>query len=470
MKKRWLFALTVTVLAVLLCALGASAECPDDPAHTTDWRGEEGGHYLYCVDCGEPKGVLQSHIGAPATCQTAEYCTVCGWQMSAQPADHDYVQVQVIPATCTACERVQYRCTVCRGTIFVENGTPLGHEFKDYVSDGNAACEQDGTKTAKCIRYGTGGCEATSTVAAPGSALGHEFRNEDYVSNGDAACERDGTKTARCVRYGTGGCEKTDTIPDEGSALKHLPVIDRGYPATCTNSGLTDGSHCGRAGCGKILTPRAVIPANGHSYSAVVTEPTCTLGGYTTYTCSACADSYIRDETKPLSHAYGQWQPFDGETHFAFCARQGCGMSGWAECEHIEFRLPGSEETLTFCPVCGLMSDGTRLEQVSPVGATVPTDPYPRGEPILRQGALPDGTRILTGAFECAGCLTRLEGTLEFTLPAAALEGFRLTVLLPNGTESPLSCTVRSGKAAFRLTFPPEAEEPSVFLILLTEQ
>ena len=38
-----------------------------------------------------------------------------------------------------------------------------------------------------------------------------------------------------------------------------------------------------------------------HSYTAVVTEPTCTEGGYTTYTCS-CGDSYVADETPALGH------------------------------------------------------------------------------------------------------------------------------------------------------------------------
>ena len=38
-----------------------------------------------------------------------------------------------------------------------------------------------------------------------------------------------------------------------------------------------------------------------HSYAAVVTEPTCTTGGYTTYTCE-CGDSYIADETAALGH------------------------------------------------------------------------------------------------------------------------------------------------------------------------
>ena len=41
--------------------------------------------------------------------------------------------------------------------------------------------------------------------------------------------------------------------------------------------------------------------AHEHSYTAVVTEPTCTEGGYTTYTCE-CGDSYVADETEALGH------------------------------------------------------------------------------------------------------------------------------------------------------------------------
>lgn len=40
-----------------------------------------------------------------------------------------------------------------------------------------------------------------------------------------------------------------------------------------------------------------------HSYTAVVTEPSCTEGGYTTYTCT-CGDRYIADETAPTAHRY----------------------------------------------------------------------------------------------------------------------------------------------------------------------
>ena len=40
-----------------------------------------------------------------------------------------------------------------------------------------------------------------------------------------------------------------------------------------------------------------------HQYEAVVTAPTCTEGGYTTYTCE-CGESYIADETEALGHDF----------------------------------------------------------------------------------------------------------------------------------------------------------------------
>ena len=43
--------------------------------------------------------------------------------------------------------------------------------------------------------------------------------------------------------------------------------------------------------------------AHEHIYEAVVTAPSCTAGGYTTYTCS-CGDSYVGDETEALGHSY----------------------------------------------------------------------------------------------------------------------------------------------------------------------
>ena len=45
------------------------------------------------------------------------------------------------------------------------------------------------------------------------------------------------------------------------------------------------------------------VPPHTHSYTAVVTAPTCTEGGYTTYTCE-CGDSYVNDHIDALGHNY----------------------------------------------------------------------------------------------------------------------------------------------------------------------
>ena len=125
------------------------------------------------------------------------------------------------PATCTGKGVRTYTCSSSSHTR-TEDIPALNHSFagQAYVSDNNATCEQDGTKTAKCVRYGTGGCMETDTVTDTGSKLGHLF--EDYVSDNNATCEQDGTKTAKCVRYGTGGCMAIDTVTDTDSKLGHL--------------------------------------------------------------------------------------------------------------------------------------------------------------------------------------------------------------------------------------------------------
>lgn len=125
------------------------------------------------------------------------------------------------PATCTGKGVRTYTCTSSSHTK-TEDIPALNHSFagQEYVSDNNATCEQDGTKTARCVRYGTGGCMATDTVTDTDSKLGHLF--EDYVSNNDATYAHDGTKTAKCVRYDQ--CGETHTMPDEGSRLIAPPL------------------------------------------------------------------------------------------------------------------------------------------------------------------------------------------------------------------------------------------------------
>ena len=53
-------------------------------------------------------------------------------------------------------------------------------------------------------------------------------------------------------------------------------------------------------------TPSTDPGEHTHSYTAIVTPPTCTEKGYTTYTCE-CGDTYRNDETLAVGHNYGRW-------------------------------------------------------------------------------------------------------------------------------------------------------------------
>ncbi len=69
---------------------------------------------------------------------------------------------------------------------------------------------------------------------------------------------------------------------------------------TCTEGGYTTYT-CSKCGYSYKDEP---VNALGHCYEAVVTAPTCTAAGFTTYTCSVCGDSYEADTTVALGHNY----------------------------------------------------------------------------------------------------------------------------------------------------------------------
>ncbi|MBQ7542080.1 MAG: DUF4091 domain-containing protein [Clostridia bacterium] len=71
----------------------------------------------------------------------------------------------------------------------------------------------------------------------------------------------------------------------------------------------------------------AVVTANfeahdPHSFDAEVTAPTCTKGGYTTYTCSVCGYTYTADETAALGHNWVGQKDLMGNVHVV-CTRCG---------------------------------------------------------------------------------------------------------------------------------------------------
>ncbi|MBR5203503.1 MAG: leucine-rich repeat domain-containing protein, partial [Clostridia bacterium] len=70
-------------------------------------------------------------------------------------------------------------------------------------------------------------------------------------------------------------------------------------PPTCTEQGYTTYT----CECGDSYVDD-YVNATGHNYNAVVTAPTCTEEGYTTHTCTACGRKYKDDYTPNNGHKY----------------------------------------------------------------------------------------------------------------------------------------------------------------------
>ncbi len=106
-----------------------------------------------------------------------------------------------------------------------------------------------------------------------------------YISNNDATCTQDGTKTAHCT---TAGCSYESTVTDTGSAFEH--IWDEGtvtVPATCTEEGEMT-YHCTRAGCDGTKTQAIPVNPDAHDWDegVVTKEPTCTEDGEKTVSCT----------------------------------------------------------------------------------------------------------------------------------------------------------------------------------------
>ena len=134
--------------------------------------------------------------------------------------------------------------------------------------------------------------EITSTIGKCANG-NHSFTN--YVTTKEAGCETNGVKTATCDN----GCGATDE--EVILAVGHNMIKDNAVAPDCTNTGLTEGSHCSRC---DYKIAQEVIPATGHTYTSEVTKtPTHTESGVRTYTCN-CGHSYNESIEVTGDHAY----------------------------------------------------------------------------------------------------------------------------------------------------------------------
>ena len=262
------------------------------------------GHWYDCTRCDEINGYEAHEFDANSTCE-------CGYIYNHV---HELTLVEANAATCEEDgNTAYYTCSGCDdyfedadGLVIITNKNSVviahpGHSFTNYVSNNNATCTADGTKTATCDNEN---CDKTDTKVDDGSATGHSFTN--YSSNGDATCTTDGTKTATCDNS---NCEETKTIADEGSATGHsFTSYTFNNDATCDADG-TKTATCDNADCTETETITAEGSAIGHNFANYVpnNDATCTEDGTKTAICSNenCGEiNTITDEGSATGHSF----------------------------------------------------------------------------------------------------------------------------------------------------------------------
>ena len=386
MKKKYLLALLTGLLCLLYAgSAGAVILDPDYPGHVYV-KPPEGEisqhrvllwmqydqHYWLCTGevCGfkrlsEPVDCTPNRSNP--TCTEPVVCTVCEYTLR-YAWGHRLIDITPIAPTCTQDgSEGGKKCVRCE---YAENPTVVpatGHKPADVSAVAPTCTESGQTAAVQCSA-----CLIWLTPPQKVDSLGgHDFQN--YIYNGNATCTQNGTKTGQCSR-----CDATDTQTAADTALGHDPVVDPAVAPTCTNTGLTEGSHCGR--CQVILLAQEIIPALGHDVVIdPAVEPLCEQSGLTEGNhCARCEEILLPQERVPsLGHWYTEWTPNGDGTHGAACLRDDCEYTGSVACSQVQ------AGTITFCPICGEASDGVHLPLVD--GARVQASRMPAGELIVRQ-------------------------------------------------------------------------------------
>lgn len=210
---------------------------------------------------------------------------------------HTMIYHPAVEPTCDTPGSVQYwHCDECGNDYLDEKG----HERIDdvtidilphipVVDQGIPAdCENDGlTEGSHCAT-----CGEVIVAQEVIPALGHEIGTFTRVSN--PTCTQTGLETSVCTRCG-------ETIERIIPATGHTEEVILGTPATCTETGLSDGVRC--SVCGAVLVAQEEISAKGHTYgeTVVIEEASCLRDGKQESVCADCGET-VTERIPALGH------------------------------------------------------------------------------------------------------------------------------------------------------------------------
>ena len=195
-------------------------------------------------------------------------------------------------------------------------------------------------------------------------ALECDHTNSTPIAAVDATCTKDGnTAGSRC-----NVCQVT-------TGYTVIPATGHAYSSEITKQPTHEATGIERftcANCGDTYT-ETLPKLTDHAYNAVVTAPTCTEQGYTTYTC-ICGDTYIGDYTDANGHTdeivpgYAAKCEATGLTDGAVCAI--CGVVTLAQevipaLDHNYITVGAYPATcqstgftgITYCSVCSTVAN-----------------------------------------------------------------------------------------------------------------
>ena len=185
--------------------------------------------------------------------------------------------------TCTSEGTKTKTCTQCGATV-TETIAKLSHSYTTTVVA--PTCTTNGYTLHKCSVCGTSYKDSTT------KATGHSYGNS--VVTKQSTCTAEGTAIKTCTKC---NATVTEKLPAKG----HTAVTDKGYPATCTTAGKTDGSHC--SVCNTVIKVQTVINATGHKSSGWITDKAASIGvkGSKHKECTVCKKILETAEIPALS-------------------------------------------------------------------------------------------------------------------------------------------------------------------------